>query len=78
MSLKDPVCGMSVSEESEHHYRYDDVDYIFCCSGCLGKFKQDPEKYLHPDEDAASSCCSHETEITGPVVYICPVCPEVE
>jgi len=42
----DPVCGMRVSPQTAsfattHH----DQKFYFCASGCLKKFKLDPEKY---------------------------------
>jgi Cu+-exporting ATPase len=79
MNLKDPVCGMAVSEGSEHHHSYDGVDYFFCCSGCLDKFRPDPDKYLNKDSGSAVvQTVSPDELATGSVLYICPMCPEVE
>ncbi|HSG10870.1 MAG TPA: YHS domain-containing protein [Gammaproteobacteria bacterium] len=36
--LLDPVCRMSVTPASEHHYAWNNTDYYFCCSGCREKF----------------------------------------
>jgi Cu+-exporting ATPase len=72
MQLKDPVCGMTVTPASEHHYAYKNVDYWFCCSGCQNKFAADPEPYLNPPEVTAT--VSDATDSTD---YICPMCPEV-
>jgi Cu+-exporting ATPase len=74
LNLTDPVCGMTVTPESEHHFRYRDTDYYFCCAGCRDKFAADPEHYLNPPEPAtaASSCCTGEAG-----VWVCPMCPEV-
>jgi Cu+-exporting ATPase len=72
MPLKDPVCGMTVTPASEHHYVYKNVDYYFCCSGCQNKFAADPEPYLNPPEVTAT--VSDATDSTD---YICPMCPEV-
>ncbi|GBE09304.1 silver exporting P-type ATPase [bacterium BMS3Abin11] len=44
--IKDPVCGMTVSADSEHHHKYADKDYYFCSSSCHDKFTADPEQYL--------------------------------
>ncbi len=44
----DPVCGMSVSEDSKHRYRYREKDYLFCSGNCQQKFIQHPEQYV-PD-----------------------------
>ncbi|MGB9491607.1 MAG: heavy metal translocating P-type ATPase [Terriglobales bacterium] len=43
----DPVCGMKVNPatarfKSQHGGR----EYLFCCSGCLDKFRANPEKIL--------------------------------
>ncbi|MEG1235642.1 MAG: YHS domain-containing protein, partial [Acinetobacter sp.] len=53
----DPVCGMTVAEDSPHVYEYQSVRYLFCCSGCLKKFAANPEAYL-TSEKAPSTCCS--------------------
>ncbi|MEQ1112387.1 heavy metal translocating P-type ATPase [Acinetobacter johnsonii] len=53
----DPVCGMTVAEESPHVYEHQSVRYLFCCSGCLKKFSANPEAYL-TSEKAPSACCS--------------------
>ena len=70
--LKDPVCGMTVSSASEHHFRFDSVDYYFCCDGCRRKFSADPEAYLSGAAQAAAAVA-----VPG-ATYICPMCPEVE
>ena len=66
--LTDPVCGMTVTPASEHHYAYQETDYYFCCQGCQTKFAADPEHYLNPPEPVAG---------TADLVHICPMCPEV-
>jgi len=66
--LKDPVCGMSVSADSQHHVHHAGVDYYFCCAGCGSKFESDPIKYLEP----------REPEPADPGAwYTCPMDPEV-
>lgn len=60
----DPVCGMTVAEDSPHVYEYQSVRYLFCCSGCLKKFSANPEAYL-TSERAPSVCCSQsKTDIS--------------
>lgn len=71
VKLLDPICGMTVSEDSEHHHRHDATDYYFCSSGCQQKFAEHPEKYLHPVEQELSSS-------TYSAIYTCPMHPEVE
>ena len=53
----DPVCGMTVAEDSLHVYEHQSVRYLFCCSSCLKKFSSNPEAYL-TSEKAPSACCS--------------------
>lgn len=66
--LKDPVCGMSVSADSQHHVHHAGVAYYFCCAGCGSKFESDPIKYLEP----------REPEPADPGAwYTCPMDPEV-
>ena len=60
----DPVCGMTVAEDSPHVYEHQAVRYLFCCSGCLKKFSANPEAYL-TSEKAPSACCSQsKTDIS--------------
>ncbi|MGD2207583.1 MAG: YHS domain-containing protein [Anaerolineae bacterium] len=44
---KDPVCGMTVEEESAAETsEYKGETYYFCAPGCKVAFDKDPEKYL--------------------------------
>ncbi|WP_218944360.1 heavy metal translocating P-type ATPase [Marinicella rhabdoformis] len=79
--MKDPVCGMQVTEHSDFHFNYESEDFYFCSERCLDKFSKDPENYTK------SSCCGHcdEPEDSSPkeggnpdAVYTCPMHPEVE
>ena len=56
----DPVCGMTVAEDSPYVYEHQSVRYLFCFSGCLKKFSVNPEAYL-TSEKALSTCCSQST-----------------
>lgn len=44
--MKDPVCGMEVSEPAKIFTVWKNQTYGFCSPGCLSKFKAAPEKYL--------------------------------
>jgi len=69
--LTDPVCGMSVTADAEHHHDHQDKTYYFCSSGCHDKFKQAPDQYLDPNKASA--------KIEDPsATYTCPMHPEVE
>ncbi|MCK5002828.1 MAG: heavy metal translocating P-type ATPase [Gammaproteobacteria bacterium] len=72
VKLVDPVCGMSVTEKSEHHYVHQNIDYYFCCAGCQQKFADNPDKYLNPvTEDRSASSLDSS-------IFTCPMHPEVE
>ncbi len=70
--LKDPVCGMTVKEESPHRHVHQGVTYRFCCNGCKEKFAADPCGYLHPEKAAPPPPAPPGT------TYLCPMCPGVE
>ncbi len=43
----DPVCQMRVSPKTAGFvHQHDGEKYYFCASGCLEKFKKEPEKYI--------------------------------
>ena len=47
MSLKDPVCGMTVDADSaEHHSEFQNETFYFCCIGCKRLFEKNPKKYV--------------------------------
>ncbi len=43
--MKDLVCGMEVSEESEYKSNVDNTLYYFCSKECKDKFDNNPLKY---------------------------------
>ncbi|MEP7312507.1 MAG: heavy metal translocating P-type ATPase [Pseudomonadota bacterium] len=71
-TLKDPVCGMSVSPDSPHQAEHRGATYRFCSAGCQKKFVADPGKYLAPKVGALS-----EPAATTGAVYTCPMHPEI-
>jgi P-type Cu+ transporter len=75
--LHDPVCGMTVTPQSEHHHTYRGTDYYFCCNGCREKFAADPGHYLQPREQPAAAACPTGVCDSGSQTYVCPMCPEV-
>src|SRR5258708_1612554 len=42
----DPICGMSVAEDSPRRFAFDGETYYFCSDHCLKKFAADPGKYV--------------------------------
>ncbi len=71
-SLKDPVCGMSVTASSPHHVDYQGKTYYFCAASCLAKFSKDPEIYLDPAKRPAPKAAAKDA------IFTCPMHPEVE
>lgn len=86
----DPVCGMAVAPGSEaDRVEHDGTEYLLCSTSCAEKFRVDPTRYLHEQDDGARhsnhSCCKHQAKAgsgarhEGPkgAIYTCPMHPEV-
>ncbi|KYJ85947.1 heavy metal translocating P-type ATPase [Sulfurovum riftiae] len=56
--VKDPVCGMHVSEHTKFHTEYRGTTYYFCSSLCEEKFEKEPREYIIDDEVTLESCDS--------------------
>jgi Cu+-exporting ATPase len=76
MNHIDPVCGMSVSDGSEHHHCHAGEEFYFCSSGCLEKFRAEPDRYLHRAKPGTDYCSDGSCD-TGSTVYTCPMHPEI-
>ena len=70
--LKDPVCGMKVTDQSLHHAEHDGRPYYFCSAKCLAKFSAEPARYLQPAPAAAPA-----VESPAGTIYTCPMHPEI-
>lgn len=76
--LKDPVCGMSVTPDSEFHANYQGEMWYFCSQHCKHKFVQHPQAYtgeslqVQHDEACDDGSCSVEY-----LEYTCPMHPEI-
>lgn len=44
--LKDPVCGMDVTEQSHHSTEHEGRPYYFCSAKCKARFMEAPQKFL--------------------------------
>ena len=88
--LLDPVCGMTVSENSAFHTDHAGESYYFCSEYCLHKFKEEPAAYVGKQdggplpvhfpvaEGTTHSSCSHCVGGgTEQPAYTCPMHPEV-
>ncbi|MDT8443226.1 MAG: heavy metal translocating P-type ATPase [Desulfuromonadales bacterium] len=72
--MKDPVCGMDVTEQkSAGKARYAGETYFFCSEKCRTKFEDDPEKYLQKKATEEETSTNDDQRI-----YTCPMHPEVE
>ncbi|WP_312587082.1 heavy metal translocating P-type ATPase [Comamonas terrigena] len=69
--LKDPVCGMAVTEQSEHQLTHEGRPYYFCSAKCQGKFAANPLQYV-----VATAPADTAPEPAG-TIYTCPMHPEV-
>ena len=76
-SLRDPVCGMSVTSDSDHRHVHGGETYYFCSAHCLRKFEASPVQYLerHSTHDVPAS--SSASAGVSDSAYVCPMCPEV-
>src|SRR5450830_778500 len=46
--LTDPVCGMTVTEQSEHRHEHEGQLYYFCCAHCKAKVSANPGQFVSP------------------------------
>jgi P-type Cu+ transporter len=69
-ALRDPVCGMAVTEQSKHRHELEGRTYFFCSEKCRARFAAEPAKYLDP---------APRLEPEGPpgTIYTCPMHPEI-
>ncbi len=79
-ALKDPVCGMKVTDQSLNVFDYKSKSVYFCSAGCKAKFAADPAKFFVDDSSLAipnseTKPISSEAIPTG-TIYTCPMHPE--
>tara|TARA_R110000868_G_scaffold20217_6_gene85840 strand:- start:6340 stop:8715 length:2376 start_codon:yes stop_codon:yes gene_type:complete len=71
VTVKDPVCGMSVDPATtQHHAVHEGHDHYFCSAGCRTKFVADPQKYLGPKVEQAPA--------PEGTIFTCPMHPEIK
>ncbi len=83
--LKDPVCGMDVTPESEHHIEYGGQDFYFCSEHCKTRFSADPAAYAgsgagshgHHDHSQHDAGCDDHSCTTS-VADLQPAMPGVK
>ena len=89
----DPVCGMTVTGEDAPAFTWEGETFVFCCSGCRDRFREDPGRYqsrVNEESATSGSCCgSADATQNAPVdvqvsaalataQHTCPMHPEVE
>jgi cation transport ATPase len=73
-SLKDPVCGMAVTEQSAHHVEHERRPYYFCSANCKARFVAEPARYT--GDDVAPTAVGVAAQPAG-TIYTCPMHPEI-
>ncbi len=80
-TLKDPVCGMKVTDHSSNIFRYKNKPVYFCSSGCKAKFVADPAKYTDLDSNSENTISATESSqseaVPAGTIYTCPMHPEI-
>jgi Cu+-exporting ATPase len=62
---KDPVCGMNIQPaKAAGSFSYEGQDYFFCSTGCLEKFRAQPQRYVE------HSSASHTPSSTNPFLVL--------
>jgi len=85
--VKDVVCGMDISTDTNFQAIQENETYYFCSQSCQDKFETNPQVYLHQHEEDenCSSCTPIDTAIplnhkvnTEDNTYTCPMHPEIQ
>ncbi len=80
-NLKDPVCGMPVTTQSQYTIEHDGVPVYFCSGGCKEKFSLDPARYLQapprPNSTGPAPAATTFEPVINAASYTCPMHPEV-
>lgn len=90
-ATRDPVCGMTVTAASEHRSTHLGNTYLFCSTGCKGKFDADPARFVgggagtstgsgHAPHHHASTVvppAQAPTPAAPGTIYTCPMHPEI-
>src|SRR3954469_15800625 len=81
----DPICGMTVADDSPRRFAFDGTTYYFCSDHCLGKFSADPARYttltpalsLKGEGDVVARSPKGEGDAVADATYTCPMHPEI-
>ncbi|QHE89391.1 heavy metal translocating P-type ATPase (plasmid) [Hydrogenophaga sp. BPS33] len=74
--LKDPVCGMAVTEQSPHHLGHAGKRHYFCSAKCLTRFAAEPAEFVQT-EAGRRAAPAPAPEAKPGTIYTCPMHPEI-
>jgi Cu+-exporting ATPase len=75
ITLKDPVCAMTVTDQSLHRSTHMGQTFFFCGPKCKGKFDANPMQYM--GEKAEKSTEVAVVAAVAGTIYTCPMHPEI-
>ncbi len=71
-ALIDPVCGMTVSRQTDHQYEHEGRNYYFCSAHCKTKFSANATKFTSP-----KPAVQPDEPIPAGAIFTCPMHPEI-
>jgi P-type Cu+ transporter len=76
-TVKDPVCGMSVSPDSAAgSFEYNGQTYYFCSEHCLQRFRKTPAQFIETTQPSPADATARQEPVKA-AEYTCPMHPEV-
>ncbi len=73
LTVRDPVCGMTVDPAtSTHRFDHHGETFHFCSAGCKTKFAADPKTY--PEKHTKGRCAPKGDD---GAIYTCPMHPQI-
>ena len=75
--LKDPVCGMKVTEQSPHRAEHDGRLYYFCSAKCHDRFVATPLAFLKHESEPSRLVEAPAAPGASGTIYTCPMHPEI-
>ena len=73
----DPVCGMTVSNDSQFSTQYEGQNYRFCSQKCQTTFRAEPERYRTSPLEIEQVHQTPAEPLTSAAQYTCPMHPEI-
>ena len=73
--LKDPVCGMTVTDDSPHHLGHAGQEFYFCSAKCQTRFAAEPERYTAAEH--AKPVQPTAAAAQPGTIYTCPMHPQI-